>query len=236
MLEVKTVDVAYGDMQALWQVSLTVKQGEVVALLGPNGAGKTTTLKTIMGLLSPKSGDVLLDGKSIKGVPTHEIVAAGVCLVPEGRGLFSTMTIEENLWVGAHLTRSAADQAERLDRIYSTFPILKERRKHLAGSLSGGQQQMLTIARALMSRPRLLILDEPSLGVAPIIVREIFALLRNLVAQGTTILLVEQSVGMALSLCQRAYVLESGRIVTAGPVETLRSDAHIRNAYLGTTA
>lgn len=233
MLEVRNIDVKYGDVQALWGVSLAVARGEVVALLGANGAGKSTTLNAIVGLLSPSAGDILLDGKSIKGRPTHKLLEDGVSLVPEGRGLFSSMTVEENLLVGAHLPRHFARVKENLARVYDIFPILKQRRRQLAGSLSGGQQQMLTISRALMSRPRLLILDEPSLGVAPLTIRQIYHVLTQLNAEGVTLLIVEQSIGLALNLCHRAYVLESGRIVAAGTAAELRQDVHIREAYLG---
>ncbi len=232
-LEVRAVDAFHGDLQALWGASLSVAEGEVVALIGPNGAGKTTLLRTIVGLHRPAAGQVLLDGAAIHALPTHQIVERGVILVPEGRRLFGEMTVLENLEIGAYSARARRERAATLARVFRIFPILAERRHQLAATLSGGQQQMVAIGRALMGLPRLLLLDEPSLGLAPLVVREMFAVLRAINQQGVTVLLVEQNARLALELADRAYVLEQGRVVGEGPGRQLLDDAGVRRAYLG---
>jgi branched-chain amino acid transport system ATP-binding protein len=237
LLEVRGVAARYGDVPAIWDVSLSVGPGEVVALIGPNGAGKTTLLRTIAGLHRPAAGGVYLEGRPIHALPPHVIVARGVVLVPEGRRLFSGLTAGENLEVGAYAARARAARAESLESVFAIFPILRERRGQLASAMSGGQQQMLAIGRALMGRPRLLLLDEPSLGLAPIVVEQIFAVLARIAAeQAVTILLVEQNAHLALGLASRAYVLEAGRVVGAGSSAALLADDRVRRAYLGYTA
>ncbi len=232
MLSVDTLDVSYGQIRALKSVALEVGQGEIVALLGNNGAGKTTTLKTISGLLQPTRGTITLDGEPLVGVPPHEIVMRGIAHVPEGRRIFNRLTVRENLVMGAftrHDTRIVSD----LDRAFTLFPRLKERITQVAGTLSGGEQQMLAIARALMLNPRLLLLDEPSMGLAPVLVEQIFDTIDDINRQGTTILLVEQNAAMALSIAHRGYVLETGSIALAGTAAELSGNADVRRAYLG---
>ncbi|HEY3110617.1 MAG TPA: ABC transporter ATP-binding protein [Chloroflexota bacterium] len=237
MLELRGLAARYGDVPAIWDVSLTVGAGEVVALIGPNGAGKTTLLRAIAGLHRPAAGGIYLEGQPIQALPPHAIVERGVLLVPEGRRLFGGLTAGENLAVGAHAPRARAARAETLETVFEIFPILRERRGQLASALSGGQQQMLAIGRALMGRPRLLLLDEPSLGLAPLVVEQIFAVLARIAAeQGVTILLVEQNAQLALGLASRAYVLEAGRVVGAGASAELLADEGVRRAYLGYTA
>jgi branched-chain amino acid transport system ATP-binding protein len=236
LLEVRGLSARYGDVPALWDVSLSVGAGEVVALIGPNGAGKTTLLRTIAGLHRPAAGGVYLEGQPIHALPPHAIVERGVLLVPEGRRLFGGLTVAENLAVGAYAARARAARAASLAAVFETFPILRERRTQVAASMSGGQQQMLAIGRALMGRPRLLLLDEPSLGLAPIVVEQIFAVLARIAAEGVTVLLVEQNAHLALGLAGRAYVLEAGRVVGAGPSADLLADEGVRRAYLGYTA
>jgi branched-chain amino acid transport system ATP-binding protein len=233
LLEIKDVDVHYGGIHALKGVSLSVDAGEIVTLIGANGAGKTTTLRAISGLVKATRGSVRFAGNDITHVAAHEIVARGLVHAPEGRGIFANMTVEENLDIGAFLRSDA--QAISQDRQYalSLFPRLKERLKQNAGTLSGGEQQMLAIARALMSRPKLLLLDEPSLGLAPQIVALIFKIVKTIAARGTTILLVEQNAHMALGVANRAYVLEVGEIVLEGPAKDLAKNDEIRKAYLG---
>jgi branched-chain amino acid transport system ATP-binding protein len=233
MLECRDLDVFYGDLQALWGVSLTVQAGEIVALIGPNGAGKTTIMRTLAGLLTPARGTITLQGRRIEREPGHRRVELGMALVPEGRRLFGTMTVLENLELGAYAGRARAERRAALDRVYSIFPVLYERRRQLAGTLSGGQQQMVAIGRALMSRPRLLLLDEPSLGLAPVVVEAIFDVVRQVNAQGVTVLLVEQNARAALRLAHRGYVIESGRVVQHDRGERLLHDPHVRAAYLG---
>ncbi len=232
MLEVQEVQVYYGKIHALKGISLQVGKGEIVALLGNNGAGKTTTLKTISALLRPRSGRVLLEGEPIHDLPPHEIVARGVAHAPEGRKIFNRLTVTENLEMGAYL-RSDAAIAEDMERVFSLFPRLKERRAQVAGTLSGGEQQMLAIGRALMARPRILLLDEPSMGLAPILVEQIFATVGDINHQGTTILLVEQNAAMALSIAHRGYVLETGTIALHGSAVELQEHPDVRRAYLG---
>ena len=232
ILKVDNINVYYGNIHAVKGVSFTVNEGEIVTLIGANGAGKSTTLKTVSGLLKPRSGDVLYKGKSIKGVRAHKIVEAGLAQVPEGRHVFLHMTVEENLDMGAY-TQPASTIAANKEKVFELFPRLKERRKQLAGTMSGGEQQMLAMGRALMSKPRLLMLDEPSMGLAPILVEQIFDIIQELNQHGTTILLVEQNAQMALSVAHRGYVLETGKIVTTGSGEELLEDEAVKKAYLG---
>jgi branched-chain amino acid transport system ATP-binding protein len=233
LLRVDTLEVGYGDVTAVRSVSLHVQTGEIVALIGSNGAGKTTTLRAISGLLRPRHGIIELDGVSIAGRSAAEIVARGIAHVPEGRQLFPTMTVLENLELGARTPDSRRRSAETLGRVFDLFPRLAERRPQLAGTLSGGEQQMTAIGRALMARPRLLMLDEPSLGLAPLVMTSIFDNLRRINADGTTVLLVEQNVLRALQLSHRGYVMENGVIVAEGPRDRLLADDGVRRAYLG---
>ena len=232
MLEVKNINVYYGSIHAIKDISFSVEQGEVVALIGANGAGKSTILKTISGLLRTKTGSISFQNQSITTTIPHKIVAQGLAHVPEGRRIFAQMSVEENLEMGAY-TRSNSEIAPGLERVYERFPRLKERRRQTAGTLSGGEQQMLAMGRALMSRPTLLMLDEPSMGLAPILVEEIFDIIRELHKDGTTILLVEQNAQMALSVADRGYVLETGKIVLSGGGIQLLQDDAVRKAYLG---
>ena len=233
MLEVQGVDAFYGPVQVLWNVSFQVKEGELVTLVGANGAGKTTTLRVLSGLLHPRRGRILFQGEPIENLPAHRVTDLGLAHIPEGRQLFPDMTVEENLLTGSYLPRARAARQESLERVYETFPRLRERRSQLAGSLSGGEQQMLAIGRALMSRPRLLMLDEPSLGLAPLLVKEVFRIVQEIRAQGVTVLLVEQNVHQALAVADRAYVLENGRITLEGTGTDLLGDERVRAAYLG---
>jgi branched-chain amino acid transport system ATP-binding protein len=236
MLTVRTLDVAYGAVQVLRGVSLHVKPGEVVAIVGANGAGKTTLLKAITGLVRPRRGDIRLGGESILRVPTARIVARGCSLVPEGRQVFGDLTIRDNLILGAHVQfrRGQRDQVRTdLERVFAMFPILERRERQLAGTLSGGEQQMLAIGRALMARPTLLMLDEPSMGLAPLMVREIFGTIVRISQAGSTVLLVEQNARGALKIAHRGYVLETGRIVLEGTAEELLASREMQRAYLG---
>ena len=232
MLEIEEIQVFYGEIHALKGISLRVGKGEIVALLGNNGAGKTTTLKTISALLRPRSGRVLLEGQPIHELPPHEIVFRGVAHAPEGRKIFNRLTVTENLEMGAYL-RSDGTIWEDVERVFTLFPRLKERRTQVAGTLSGGEQQMLAIGRALMARPRILLLDEPSMGLAPILVEQIFETVRDINHQGTTILLVEQNAAMALSIAHRGYVLETGTIALHGSAVELQEHPEVKRAYLG---
>jgi branched-chain amino acid transport system ATP-binding protein len=232
MLQLDGVDVYYGEIHALRGVALAVREREIVALLGNNGAGKSTTLKTVSGLLRPRRGSITLDDRALAGVPAHEIVARGIAHVPEGRRIFNRLSVRENLSMGAYL-RSDGGIASDLDRVFDLFPRLKERIGQVAGTLSGGEQQMLAIGRALMANPRLLLLDEPSMGLAPVLVEQIFAIIDSINRQGTTILLVEQNAAMALSIAHRGYVLETGAVVLAGSAAELAGNADVRRAYLG---
>jgi branched-chain amino acid transport system ATP-binding protein len=232
MLEVRDLHVYYGKIHALKGISLQVAQGEIVALLGNNGAGKTTTLKTISGLLRPRGGEVRLEDRVIHELPPHEIVAQGVAHSPEGRKVFNRLTVTENLEMGAYL-REGAGVREDMERVFALFSRLKERRLQVAGTLSGGEQQMLAIGRALMARPRILLLDEPSMGLAPLLVEQIFETVVDINRQGTTILLVEQNAAIALSVAHRAYVLETGSIALEGGAEELSEHPEVQRAYLG---
>ncbi|HEX8499114.1 MAG TPA: ABC transporter ATP-binding protein [Pyrinomonadaceae bacterium] len=233
MLTLENISVSYGAIRALKGVSMHVEAGEVVTLIGANGAGKTTTLRTITGLLSPVEGRILFEGQEISGKPTHQLVARGISMSPEGRGVFANLTVRENLQMGAYLKNNKAEIAQDLERGFRMFPRLKEREAQKAGTLSGGEQQMLAMARALMSRPRLLLLDEPSLGLAPLVVHTIFEAIDEIRGEGMTVLLVEQNAHAALKHSDRAYVLETGRIVMEGPSKDLAADPRIKEAYLG---
>ena len=233
MLEIKDLNVFYGAIHALKGISLTVADGELVSLIGANGAGKTTTLHTISGLLTAASGSVTLDGTDLQKVAPNTIIGLGLAHVPEGRHVFARMTVEENLRMGAYIIKDQKKIAENMEKVYAHFPRLKERYKQLAGTLSGGEQQMLAMGRALMSKPRLLMLDEPSMGLAPLLVEQIFDIIGELNRAGTTILLVEQNAQMALSIANRAYVLETGNIVKSGDAHLLMNDDDVRKAYLG---
>lgn len=233
MLEIKNLNVHYGVIHALKDASLTVNKGEIVTLIGANGAGKTTTMRTISGLNKATSGQILLEGKDITNFPAYKRVEMNLAQVPEGRRIFPAMTIVENLELGAYLRKDKASIKNDMKRVYELFPILGKRKKQLAGTMSGGEQQMLAMARALMSKPRLLLLDEPSMGLAPLLVREIFDIIKDINSNGTTILLVEQNAKMALSIAHRAYVIETGSIVMSGTGEELVKSDEIRKAYLG---
>ena len=233
MLSVTDLHVYYGAIHALKGLSLEVRAGEIVTLIGANGAGKSTTLRTISGLIAPRSGDISFEGSSIAGQRAHEIVRSGISQVPEGRRIFADMTVMENLELGA-FTRSDADGiAADTEMVFGRFPRLKERRTQLAGTLSGGEQQMLAMGRALMSRPKLLLLDEPSMGLAPLLIKEIFSIIEDINREGTTVLLVEQNANMALSIAHRAYVMETGRITLQGAAKELAASEDVRKAYLG---
>jgi branched-chain amino acid transport system ATP-binding protein len=232
VLRLDGVDVYYGQIRALKGVSLEVRHGEIVALLGNNGAGKTTTLKTISGLLVPRQGTIELEGRPLAGTPPHTIVGLGIGHVPEGRRIFNRLTVRENLLMGAFLRRDGGVAGD-LDRVFALFPRLQERIAQVAGTLSGGEQQMLAIARAMMARPRLLLLDEPSMGLAPVLVEQIFETVGEVNRQGMTILLVEQNAAMALSIAHRGYVLETGRVVLEGTAAALTENTDVRRAYLG---
>ncbi len=233
MLEVRGIETYYGNIPALREISIDVPAGSVVAIIGANGAGKTTLMKTIAGVLRPRSGTVSFLGEEITGLPSHKIVRRGIALVPEGREILSRMTVRENLEMGAFTRRDAKKAMQDMDRVMERFSILRERAGQLGGSLSGGEQQMLAIARALMSAPKLLLLDEPTLGLAPLVVADIFAIIREINAAGTTILLVEQNVKQALKVSSYAYVLETGKIALSGPSKELLQEPRIKASYLG---
>ena len=233
MLEVKDLQVFYGMIQAIKGISFEVNEGETVALIGANGAGKTTTLHPITGLLSPKKGSVVFEGKEITKVPAHKIVSLGMAHVPEGRRVFAQLSVYQNLKMGAYTRKDKAEIDEMLETVYKRFPRLKERQNQMAGTLSGGEQQMLAMGRALMSKPKIVLLDEPSMGLSPILVNEIFDIIQSLNKAGTTVLLVEQNAKKALSIADRAYVLETGRIVQSGDAQVLLNDESIKKAYLG---
>ena len=245
MLTVEDINVYYGAIHAIKGISLDVPDGEIVALIGSNGAGKSTflkilagvgkctTLRTISGLMKPKTGKILYEGHDIAGVPAHKIVGMGLCQVPEGRHVFANMTVLENLELGAYLRKDKDGIAKDMDDVFKKFPRLLERKDQLSGTLSGGEQQMLAMGRALMSRPKLLLLDEPSMGLAPLLVKEIFNIIKEINESGTTVLLVEQNANMALSIADKAYVLETGRITLSGTAKELASSEAVRKAYLG---
>ena len=233
MLEIKDLNVFYGAIHALKGISLTVEEGELVSLIGANGAGKTTTLHTISGLLPAASGSVTLDGKDLQKVAPNKIIGMGLAHVPEGRHVFARMTVEENLRMGAYIIKDQKKISENLENVYSHFPRLKERSRQLAGTLSGGEQQMLATGRALMTNPRIVLMDEPSMGLSPLLVKEIFFIIQELHESGITILLVEQNAKMALAVADRAYVLETGSISMSGKAAELAEDDRVRKAYLG---
>ncbi len=233
MLKLEHIDVFYGDLQVLWDVSFEVNKGEIVVLLGANGAGKSTTLKTISSLLSPERGTISFEGTRLDEVPAHQVIEFGVAHVPEGRRLFPEMTVEENLITGALKSEAKIKRNDTMKWVYDLFPRLRERRKQNAGTLSGGEQQMLAVGRGLMSLPKLLMFDEPSLGLAPILVSEIFHMVENVRKQGVTVMLVEQNVKHTLTMCDRAYILENGRITMTGTSKELLNNDHIKQAYLG---
>ena len=233
MLELRKVTAGYGHFTALWDVDLTVAPGEAVAVVGPNGAGKTTLMRVISGLIAPRAGDLVFEGASLAGRPAHEIVAHGIAHVPEGRRLFPALTVADNLKMGAYLPAARARYAESLERVFTLFPVLAERRTQRAGSMSGGEQQMLAVGRALMSRPKIILLDEPSMGLAPVMVLRLFDLIRRVREEGYTILVVEQNVRQVLKLVDRAYLLEVGRIKLEGRASDLAEHDFVRKAYVG---
>lgn len=233
MLEVKDLEVYYGMIQAIKGISFEVEEGEVIALIGANGAGKTTTLQTITGMLQAKKGSVIFEGTDITKIPGHKIVSMGMAHVPEGRRVFSQLSVLENLKLGAYTRKDKNEIEESLKRVYQSFPRLEERKNQTAGTLSGGEQQMLAMGRALMSNPRIVLMDEPSMGLSPVLVEEIFRIIRDISSSGTTVLLVEQNAKKALSIANRAYVLETGKIVLSGDAKDLLEDESIKKAYLG---
>ena len=233
MLKVDNIDVYYGAIHAIKGVSIQVAKGEIVTLVGSNGAGKSTTLRTISGLLKPKNGTILFEDNHIEGLPAHKIVGMGLCQVPEGRRVFANMTVMENLELGAYLRSDKDEIAKDLEDVFKKFPRLLERKDQVSGTLSGGEQQMLAMGRALMSKPRIILMDEPSMGLSPIFVEEIFNIIKEISASGTTVLLVEQNAKKALSIADRAYVLETGNIVLSGDAKELMNNESIKKAYLG---
>jgi|SRR5690554_1862763 len=233
MLEVNDIHVAYGTIRALQGISFSVQEGEIVTLIGANGAGKSTTLNTISGLLHPLRGSITFEGKDISHLPSYEIVSLGISQVPEGRRIFPQLSVLENLELGAYQRKDSKQIKADIKKVFTYFPRLAERRSQTAGTLSGGEQQMLAIGRGLMSRPKLMLLDEPSMGLAPLLVQEIFAIVKEINANGTTLLLVEQNANMALSIAQKAYVLETGEIVLSGATQELAQNEQVRKAYLG---
>lgn len=233
MLEVKNLEVYYGVIQAIKGISFEVNEGEVIALIGANGAGKTTTLQTITGMLQPKAGEIIFEGKDISKIPGHKIVSMGMAHVPEGRRVFAELSVYENLKLGAYTRKDKKEIEETLARVYKSFPRLEERKNQLAGTLSGGEQQMLAMGRALMSHPKIILMDEPSMGLSPIFVNEIFDIIRAVSESGTTVLLVEQNAKKALSISDRAYVLETGTITMSGKAKDLLEDEAVKKAYLG---
>ncbi len=232
MLEVNNINVYYGSIHAIKDISFEVNAGEIVTLIGANGAGKSTTLQTVSGLLRSKTGSITFQGKPLHGVPAHKVVSMGIAHVPEGRRIFQQMTVEENIEMGAY-TRPGSEYADSVENVFNHFPRLKERRKQIAGTLSGGEQQMLAMGRAMMSKPQLLMLDEPSMGLSPILVDEIFEIIKAFHESGTTILLVEQNANKSLAISDRAYVLENGRIILTGTGKELMASEEIKKAYLG---
>lgn len=233
ILEVKNLQVAYGGIQAVKGIDFHIDQGELVTLIGANGAGKTTTLKTLVGMVKKSGGSIVYDGKDVASIPSHDFVRHGLAMVPEGRGVFAKLTVEENLQMGAYYRNDKAAIQSEIEHVYELFPRLKERRLQLAGTLSGGEQQMVAMGRAMLSKPKLLLLDEPSMGLAPVIVEKIFEIIQMVSKQGVTMLLVEQNAKLALEVSQRGYVMESGRITMSGDAKELLNDERVRNAYLG---
>ncbi len=233
MLEVRDLNVYFGVIQAIKNISFDVDAGEVVALIGANGAGKTTTLHTVTGLLPAASGKITLDGKDLSKVPAHKIVSMGMAHVPEGRRVFASLSVYDNLKMGAYTRKDKKEIEDSLEMVFEAFPRLKERRNQVAGTLSGGEQQMLAMGRALMSKPRIILMDEPSMGLSPLYVTEIFEIIKKIKSEGTTVLLVEQNANMALQVADRAYVLETGRIIMDGKASDLMNDERVRKAYLG---
>jgi branched-chain amino acid transport system ATP-binding protein len=233
LLELREVHTYYGNIHALKGISITVDEGEIVTLIGSNGAGKSTTLKTISGLLRPREGEIWFDGQRLDGVPAHEVVSKGICQSPEGRRIFARMSVRENLEMGAFQRAKGPEMDADFERVYTLFPRLKERLSQNGGTLSGGEQQMLAIGRALMARPKLLLLDEPSMGLAPILVEQIFDIVKDINASGTTVLLVEQNALMALGIAKRGYILQTGEIVLQDVAERLMTDPQVQKAYLG---
>ena len=236
MLEVAGIDAFYGNAQALWDVSFRVAKGEIVTIIGANGAGKSTALKTISGLLKPRKGQIMFEGADVTGLAPNDLVGRGIILIPEARQLWPAMTVLENLEMGAYARSARPARARTLESVFAMFPLLKQRARQKAGTLSGGEQQMCAIGRGLMARPRLLLLDEPALGLAPLLVREVFASLKSIREQGVTIVLVEQNVRHALALADRAFVLETGRVTLSGQASDLAHDPRIRDGYLGLAA
>ncbi len=233
MLQVKNLDASYGFLQVLWDVSLHVDEGEFVGLIGPNGAGKSTTLKTIAGLLTPKDGEVLFEGQSIGPLPAYRVARMGISYISEELNLFTDMSVRDNLLLGAYSVRDKDKQLESLDAVFGLFPRLEERQNQLAGTMSGGERKMLAIARGMMANPRLMLVDEPSLGLAPYLVTDVFNALRKLQETGVTILMVEQRVNVTLDIADRAYILENGRIALEGPSDELKTNQHVQAAYMG---
>jgi len=233
MLKVNGIDVFYGDLQVLWDVSFEVKEKEILVLVGANGAGKSTTIRTVSSLLTPRKGSIEFDGIRLDKTPPYNVIAHGIVHVPEGRRLFPQMSVEENLIMGTLYPEAKANRFKTMERVYGLFPRLLERKKQLAGTLSGGEQQMLAVGRGLMSLPKLMMFDEPSLGLAPILVQDIFRIVRKINEEGVTVLLVEQNVRQTLAMCHRAYVLENGRVVLEGTGQALMANEHVKEAYLG---
>lgn len=233
MLEIEKLNFSYGDLKVLWDIDLTVKEGEIVVVVGSNGAGKSTTLKNISRLVRPTSGTITFNGTDINRLESHEVVEQGIIQVPEGRKIFPEMTVRENLRMGSFVKSARKDREANIERVFGLFPRLKEREKQLGGTMSGGEQQMLAIARGLMANPKLLLMDEPSLGLAPLLVKFIFDIIQEINKEGVTVLLVEQNVYQSLRIAHRAYVLETGRVVLTGTGEALLNDAHVKKAFLG---
>jgi len=233
MLKIENLNSAYGDLQVLWDVSLEVKQGEIVTVVGANGAGKSTTLRNVSGLLKPRSGRIVFEGQEINRIPSHKVVELGLIQVPEARRIFPEMTVVENLRMGSFVKSVRADREKNMERVFSLFPRLAERKTQLGGTMSGGEQQMLAIGRGLMANPKVLLLDEPSLGLSPLLVKNIFGIIQEINRQGTTVLLVEQNVYQSLKISHRAYVMETGRVVLSGTGAELLADPHVKKAFLG---
>jgi len=233
MLKIENLNSAYGDLQVLWDVSLEVKQGEIVTVVGANGAGKSTTLRNVSGLLKPRSGRIVFEGQEINKIPSHKVVELGLIQVPEARRIFPEMTVVENLRMGSFVKSVRADRERNMERVFSLFPRLAERKTQLGGTMSGGEQQMLAIGRGLMANPKVLLLDEPSLGLSPLLVKNIFGIIQEINRQGTTVLLVEQNVYQSLKISHRAYVMETGRVVLSGTGAELLADPHVKKAFLG---